>query len=183
MFTIDMLFHLGKSLYLKLFVILLFLTIIKWWWSARFNDHYKRTTAFDNFSPKFNLSNRRSFENVLNCRKTRVEKICHQKFGKNHLKLNGAFLRKSALPLLFINDFNRIIFCGVPKAASSSWRRFFIEASGGSVTNSTDLHAPNEHLRPFYTYSDEELDKRLDEYTKIAIVRHPFHRILSGKFW
>ncbi|XP_039249040.2 carbohydrate sulfotransferase 11-like [Styela clava] len=106
-----------------------------------------------------------------------IEREC-EKYDEE-LKLKS---RKDAIPHMIVDDERRILFCDIPKVASSNWKRVFIDDLKIKVNGSSnirDVHA-KRLLPDLRYYTPEEQDYRLKNYFKFMFVRHPFERLLSA---
>ena len=81
----------------------------------------------------------------------------------------------------------QMLYCPVPKVASTTWGRIFLVLSGHlNTTNPLDIKPDDVHHKysSFKTYlgdfSPEEIQYRLDNYFKFMLVREPFGRLVSA---
>lgn len=91
---------------------------------------------------------------------------------------------------LIVDDQHKIIYCLVPKVASTNWKRVLLALNTDSKQGSNELNPlrfrGNESsvLNSFKTlnqYSDmEEVLFKINNYLKFVFVRHPFERLLSA---
>ncbi|XP_041659584.1 carbohydrate sulfotransferase 8-like [Cheilinus undulatus] len=84
---------------------------------------------------------------------------------------------------LFVEDQFRLLYCEVPKAGCSNWKRVLMVLSGkfSSVLNLThDQVHTNVHLRHLKECGPDGVAERLENFTKILFVREPFQRLVSG---
>ena len=80
----------------------------------------------------------------------------------------------------------QVIYCLIPKAASTSWKRVLIRSSTNQTLRKRDLYQltllRKYGLVSLAAFSKEEIQKRLKTYFKFLVVRHPFIRLLSA-YW
>lgn len=83
--------------------------------------------------------------------------------------------------------FFQLLYCQIPKVASTTWRRIFIVLSGKVDTrdpmtlSSNDVHHKyDQHLTHLQEFPDDEIQYRLNNYFKFVFVREPFERLLSA---
>lgn len=84
---------------------------------------------------------------------------------------------------VFVEDRSRLLYCEVPKAGCSNWKRVLM-VLGGSATSTRDIphdaaHYSN-HLRRLESYDRAGIADRLRSYTKVLFVREPFERLVSA---
>lgn len=84
---------------------------------------------------------------------------------------------------VYVEDRFRLLYCEVPKAGCSNWKRVLM-VLGGSATSTRDIphdaaHYAN-HLRRLDGYDRVGISKRLRSYSKVLFVREPFERLVSA---
>ncbi|XP_070828211.1 carbohydrate sulfotransferase 8-like [Chaetodon trifascialis] len=84
---------------------------------------------------------------------------------------------------VYVEDRSRLLYCEVPKAGCSNWKRVLM-VLGGSATSTRDIphdaaHYAN-HLRRLESYDRAGIAERLRSYTKVLFVREPFERLVSA---
>lgn len=84
---------------------------------------------------------------------------------------------------VYVEDRSRLLYCEVPKAGCSNWKRVLM-VLGGSATSTRDIphdaaHYAN-HLRRLESYDRAGIANRLRSYTKVLFVREPFERLVSA---
>ncbi|XP_035645922.1 carbohydrate sulfotransferase 8-like [Oncorhynchus keta] len=84
---------------------------------------------------------------------------------------------------VYVEDRSGLLYCEVPKAGCSNWKRVLM-VLGGSATSThgiahDDAHYANQ-LRRLDTYSQAGVAERLRSYTKVLFVREPFERLVSA---
>ncbi|XP_038077133.1 carbohydrate sulfotransferase 11-like [Patiria miniata] len=94
-------------------------------------------------------------------------------------------LSKEALTHYIVDDTHRLLYCNIPKVASTSWLRIFL-ALKGVLANAYDgdqqfvQKDAASSLRLLSSYGRHEMETILRTYTKFVFVRNPFTRILSA---
>lgn len=84
---------------------------------------------------------------------------------------------------VFVEDRSRLLYCEVPKAGCSNWKRVLMVLGGSAVsTGDIDHDAAHygNHLRRLDGYDSGGLARRLRSYTKVLFVREPFQRLVSA---
>jgi len=81
----------------------------------------------------------------------------------------------------------QVLYCAIPKAASTTWKTLFAVATRHPLTSSMSEHqAENEQfmarigLRFLSSYSSHDVTTRLATYRKLLVVRHPLTRLVSA---
>ena len=83
---------------------------------------------------------------------------------------------------LLYDDATKIIFCYVPKAGCSNWKRMFAVLNGTEKANSSERPSEDvlRNVNKLEYLSKTEQNKRLKTYFKFAFVRSPLERIVSA---
>ena len=76
-----------------------------------------------------------------------------------------------------MEDAHKIIFCSIPKVASTTWKRVLADLQG--LKQGIYVHQARLWRR-LGEYSEEGQSHRLKNYFKFMFVREPLHRILSA---
>ena len=82
---------------------------------------------------------------------------------------------------LVVDDRNRILYCPVPKACSTSWRNILL-VSSGKFRTVEELGSPvrKSFERRLNTYNKAEREYRLKNYVRFMVSREPLSRIVSN---
>ncbi|KAJ7348760.1 Carbohydrate sulfotransferase 14, partial [Desmophyllum pertusum] len=81
------------------------------------------------------------------------------------------------LRFIVVDDENKIIYCTVPKVATSTWKRILGDLRG--LKQGINIHQW-DLWRWLYQYTEEEWTQRLQTYFKFVFVREPLNRLLSA---
>lgn len=84
---------------------------------------------------------------------------------------------------VFVEDKYKILYCEVPKAGCSNWKRVLMVLAGVAKSAKEIKHNAvhySNHIRQLDSYSREEIAKRLQTYTKVLFVREPLERLVSA---
>ncbi|XP_055365948.1 carbohydrate sulfotransferase 8-like isoform X2 [Betta splendens] len=92
-------------------------------------------------------------------------------------------LSQQQVSRVYVEDRFGLLYCEVPKAGCSNWKRVLM-VLGGSATSTQDIphdaaHYTN-HLRRLDSYDRAGITKRLRSYSKVLFVREPFERLVSA---
>ncbi|XP_039184558.1 carbohydrate sulfotransferase 9 isoform X1 [Crotalus tigris] len=84
---------------------------------------------------------------------------------------------------IYVEDKYKLLYCEVPKAGCSNWKRILMILSGltkSAANISHDSVHYGDHLKKLDSYNIKEIQKRLKTYTKIIFVRDPMERLVSA---
>ena len=125
-------------------------------------------------------------------RKARVEKACRdfrdqiKKDEKKRDKIDHHVVGPEGDPPdpnVLVSRKERFFWCKVPKAASTSWKAYFLKQSGKGVEGMESWSGPQISARfwnpakEFLQFSDAQDVTGMDSF---ITVRHPFERLLSA---
>lgn len=87
------------------------------------------------------------------------------------------------LSRIFVEDRYKLLYCEVPKAGCSNWKRVLMVLNG-SASSTRDISHNTAHfangLRQLESYNRSGAAERLRAYTKFLFVREPFERLVSA---
>ena len=110
-------------------------------------------------------------------RKARIAKICSREKPRNLTRLQKYFH--------LIDDQLQLVYCSVPKAACSSFKRLFWNAHGlNSISDAPKLHG-HKYMSHYGNFSygnfrRVNLTEKIAAYKSFMFVRHPFNRLVSA---
>ncbi|XP_007933753.1 carbohydrate sulfotransferase 9 [Orycteropus afer afer] len=84
---------------------------------------------------------------------------------------------------IYVEDKHKILYCEVPKAGCSNWKRILMVLNGlaSSAYNiSHDAVHYGKHLKKLDSFDLKGIYMRLDTYTKAVFVRDPIERLVSA---
>ncbi len=99
--------------------------------------------------------------------------------------MNSIFdLEETSPTNIFIDDKNKFLFCGVPANGAVSWRRVILKMTGKTnKTNLMDIPGDNLFKKGMFKLLNQlsrpEIQKVINEYTKVMVIRDPMERLLS----
>lgn len=102
-------------------------------------------------------------------------------------KYRSSSSRKAITPRhvsrIFVEDRHRVLYCEVPKAGCSNWKRVLMVLAG-LASSTADIHHDTVHygsaLKRLDTFDRQGILHRLSTYTKMLFVREPFERLVSA---
>uniref|UniRef100_G3TAX7 Carbohydrate sulfotransferase n=1 Tax=Loxodonta africana TaxID=9785 RepID=G3TAX7_LOXAF len=84
---------------------------------------------------------------------------------------------------IFVEDRHRVLYCEVPKAGCSNWKRVLMVLAG-LASSTADIQHNTVHygsaLKRLDTFDRQGILHRLSTYTKMLFVREPFERLVSA---
>ncbi|XP_056402776.1 carbohydrate sulfotransferase 8-like [Hyla sarda] len=115
---------------------------------------------------------------IQNHRRTIVNAACFQN------NLNNSRYSAVASRSLFVEHYHKLIYCEVPKAGCSNWKRVIFLLKLGFLHYPEDLKHKDVHnnklLNRLSEYSVDQQKEILNKYTKVMFSRHPFTRLVSA---
>ncbi|XP_053464103.1 carbohydrate sulfotransferase 8 [Nycticebus coucang] len=84
---------------------------------------------------------------------------------------------------IFVEDRHRVLYCEVPKAGCSNWKRVLMVLAGLASSTAHIQHNTVHYgsaLRRLDTFDRQGILHRLSTYTKMLFVREPFERLVSA---
>ncbi|KAJ3595815.1 hypothetical protein NHX12_002229 [Muraenolepis orangiensis] len=92
-------------------------------------------------------------------------------------------LSRRQVSRVYVEDRSRLLYCEVPKAGCSNWKRVLM-VLGGDAASPADIPHDAAHyanrLRRLDSYNRTGIAERLQAYTKVLFVREPFERLVSA---
>lgn len=84
---------------------------------------------------------------------------------------------------IYVEDKHQLLYCEVPKAGCSNWKRVLMVLAGLADSTANITHDSvhyGKHLRKLDSYDPKEVLRRLETYTKVIFVRDPMERLVSA---
>ncbi|CAL8349994.1 unnamed protein product [Merluccius merluccius] len=84
---------------------------------------------------------------------------------------------------IYVENKYKLLYCEVPKAGCSNWKRILIVLAGKAADTQSLKHDAvhyGNHLNTLTSYNRQDIMQRLKSYTKIAFVREPLERLVSA---
>ncbi|KAL0155080.1 hypothetical protein M9458_049343, partial [Cirrhinus mrigala] len=84
---------------------------------------------------------------------------------------------------IYVEDKHKLLYCEVPKAGCSNWKRVLMVLQGlasstGEIQHD-EVHYGN-HLKRLDSFGQKGIIRRLKTYTKVLFLREPFERLVSA---
>ncbi|XP_045125797.1 carbohydrate sulfotransferase 11-like isoform X2 [Portunus trituberculatus] len=84
-----------------------------------------------------------------------------------------------ALDHMHYDDVRKVIYCFIPKVASTSWKKTWLKMTQPR-RNVSAMRRGAIHISLPLLVLDKDKEKKLRTYKKFMVVRHPFERVLSA---
>ncbi|KAM9826616.1 carbohydrate sulfotransferase 8 isoform 1-T1 [Syngnathus typhle] len=136
------------------------------------------SSSLTSFSRLFPLQHWRKLLSILERRRQIIKKMC-AKYKSNVSKT----ITQDQVKNIFVEDKHKVLYCQVPKAGCSNWKRTLMVLAGvtsdpHSITHDT-AHFGN-FLKTLNSFDRQGIMRRLNSYTKVMFVREPFERVVSA---
>ncbi|KAJ7338765.1 hypothetical protein JRQ81_012667 [Phrynocephalus forsythii] len=132
---------------------------------------------------KMSISNNRwkAMGEMQEKRKSVLRNVCRKHVVSEEKRPPIQLLRM--VSRIYVEDKHKLLYCEVPKAGCSNWKRVLIVLSGlaNSAANITHnaVHY-GKHLKKLDSYDLKGIHMRLKAYTKVIFVRDPLERLVSA---
>ncbi|XP_074843356.1 carbohydrate sulfotransferase 9 isoform X2 [Carettochelys insculpta] len=105
--------------------------------------------------------------------------LCKKNKRENQLRTHLVHM----VSRIYVEDRHKILYCEVPKAGCSNWKRILMVLSGLASSaysiSHDDVHY-GKHLKKLDSYDLKGIQTRLNTYTKAIFVRDPMERLVSA---
>ncbi|GCB85637.1 hypothetical protein scyTo_0026363 [Scyliorhinus torazame] len=122
---------------------------------------------------------RRRLREVQRGRRGRVAEACGRARGAG----GPGALAPRHVSRVYVEDRHRLLYCEVPKAGCSNWKRVLMVLAGRAAATAQIQHAAAHHgnaLRRLDSFDRDGMWLRLRTYTKLLFVRDPLDRLVSA---
>ncbi|KAM6943002.1 carbohydrate sulfotransferase 8 [Xenentodon cancila] len=115
---------------------------------------------------------------IIDARQQLMKEIC----AKYKSSLSKTITRNH-VKHLFVEDKYKLLYCQVPKAGCSNWKRTLIVLAG-QASNAHSIKHDTVHyggyLKTLDSFNRKEIMHRLETYKKVIFVRKPLERVVSA---
>ncbi|XP_060099846.1 carbohydrate sulfotransferase 9 isoform X1 [Heteronotia binoei] len=105
-------------------------------------------------------------------------------FCKKHIKESRPLIHLMRMvSRIYVEDKHKLLYCEVPKAGCSNWKRVLIVLNGHARSTYNITHNTvhyGKHLKKLDSYDLKGIHMRLKTYTKVIFVRDPMERLVSA---
>ncbi|XP_054752860.1 carbohydrate sulfotransferase 11-like [Lytechinus pictus] len=111
-------------------------------------------------------------------RKQHLNNMCHKSLPMNH----PHHIHNETLKHLYVNEKYKFVYCSVPKAGCTNWKRVMMAINNSSldVTSISRDDAHHGNMKTLIDYPEDERKRILSHYQKFLFTRDPFVRLLSA---
>uniref|UniRef100_A0AAV2LU26 Carbohydrate sulfotransferase n=1 Tax=Knipowitschia caucasica TaxID=637954 RepID=A0AAV2LU26_KNICA len=129
-------------------------------------------------SPSSPSENRMKLPRTLEARRELMKNMCAK--YKSH---TSRTITREHVRMIYVEDRYKILYCEVPKAGCSNWKRTLMVLAGlasdtHSISHDT-VHYKN-HLKKLDSFDYKGIMHRLQSYTKVVFAREPMERLVSA---
>ncbi|XP_018552894.2 carbohydrate sulfotransferase 8-like [Lates calcarifer] len=122
--------------------------------------------------------NRKTLSDIMEARRKLMKEMC----AKYKSSISRTITRHH-VNNLYVEDRYKLLYCQVPKAGCSNWKRTLMVLAGQasnvqSIKHDT-VHYGN-HLKTLDSFDRQGIMHRLETYTKVMFVREPLERMVSA---
>ncbi|KAM9860830.1 carbohydrate sulfotransferase 8 isoform 1-T2 [Aulostomus maculatus] len=124
------------------------------------------------------LQSWKKFSDILEARRQLMKKMC----AKYKSSISKTITRHH-VKNIYVEDKYKLLYCQVPKAGCSNWKRTLMvlagQASNAQSIKHDTVHYGN-HLKTLDSFDRQGIMRRLETYTKVIFVREPLERMVSA---
>lgn len=112
-------------------------------------------------------------------RRSFLQEFCKKYGGVNHPQSHLFHM----VSRIYVEDKHKVLYCEVPKAGCSNWKRILMVLNGlapSAYNISHDAVHYGKHLKKLDSFDLKGIYTRLNTYTKAVFVRDPMERLVSA---
>lgn len=120
----------------------------------------------------------RKLSSILEARQQLMKEIC----AKYKSSISKTITRHH-VKHIFVEDKYKLLYCQVPKAGCSNWKRTLMVLAGQASNTQSIKHDTvhyGDHLKKLDSFDRQGIMHRLETYTKVIFVREPLERMVSA---
>ncbi|XP_069030078.1 carbohydrate sulfotransferase 8-like [Embiotoca jacksoni] len=129
-------------------------------------------------SGSFSPDRWKKLSSILEARQQLMKEIC----AKYKSSISKTITRHH-VKHLFVEDKYKLLYCQVPKAGCSNWKRTLMVLAGQASNTQSIKHDTvhyGDHLKKLDSFDRQGIMHRLETYTKVMFVREPLERMVSA---
>uniref|UniRef100_UPI0037E792F2 carbohydrate sulfotransferase 8-like n=1 Tax=Semicossyphus pulcher TaxID=241346 RepID=UPI0037E792F2 len=130
------------------------------------------------FTGSFSPETWKKFSDTLEARRALMKEMC----AKYKSSISRTITRHH-VKHLFVEDKYKLLYCQVPKAGCSNWKRTLMVLAGQAPNAQSIKHDTvhyGHHLKKLDSFDRQGIMHRLETYTKVMFVREPLERMVSA---
>ncbi|XP_066505038.1 carbohydrate sulfotransferase 8 [Hoplias malabaricus] len=124
--------------------------------------------------------NIRRLTKIQQSRRRQMREVC-AKYRSSNSRMR--LVNRQHVSRIYVEDTYKLLYCEVPKAGCSNWKRVLMvlqgEASSTGEIPHEQVHYGN-HLKRLDSFSHQGILRRLETYRKVLFLREPFERLVSA---
>ncbi len=129
------------------------------------------------------VSEKRQWEQEQQIRRENVREQCSSLGLETNVTAEWLDKHGDNLRFILVSDIHKALYCYVPKAACTNWKRVFLVlnrfATQDKISQFTMRKIHFTEVPTLNRYSTKDILHRLQTYTTFLVVRNPFTRMLS----
>nr|XP_020448048.1 carbohydrate sulfotransferase 8-like [Monopterus albus] len=129
-------------------------------------------------SSSFTPDRLKKFSDIQAERRKLMKEMCGKYASSTYKTITPHYVRN-----LFVEDKYKLLYCQVPKAGCSNWKRTLMVLAGQAPNTHSINHETvhyGQHLKTLNSFDRQEIMHRLETYTKVIFVREPLERLVSA---
>ncbi|KAK2853524.1 hypothetical protein Q5P01_006185 [Channa striata] len=129
-------------------------------------------------SGSFSPESWKKLSDILEARRQLMKEMC----AKYKSSISRTITRHH-VKHLFVEDKYKLLYCQVPKAGCSNWKRTLMVLAGQAPDTQSIKHDTvhyGHHLKKLDSFDRQGIMHRLETYTKVIFVREPLERMVSA---
>ncbi|XP_060898125.1 carbohydrate sulfotransferase 8-like [Labrus mixtus] len=130
------------------------------------------------FMGSFSPESWKKLSDILEARRQLMKEMC----AKYKSSISRTITRHH-VKHIFVEDKYKLLYCQVPKAGCSNWKRTLMVLAGQAPNAQSIKHDTvhyGHHLKKLDSFDRQGIMHRLETYTKVMFVREPLERMVSA---
>ncbi|KAF7660290.1 hypothetical protein LDENG_00283900, partial [Lucifuga dentata] len=120
----------------------------------------------------------KNLSHILEARRQLMKEMC----SKYKSSISRTITRHHVTNI-YVEDNYKLLYCQVPKAGCSNWKRTLMVLAGQASDAQSIKHNTvhyGKHLKTLDSFDQQGIMRRLETYTKVIFVREPLERMVSA---
>ncbi|KAK5914948.1 hypothetical protein CesoFtcFv8_000586 [Champsocephalus esox] len=140
--------------------------------------HHNSKIVPSSASGSFTPDKWKKLVSIQEARRQLMKEMCAKYKSSISKTITGHHVRN-----LFVEDKYKLLYCQVPKAGCSNWKRTLMVLAGKAPNAQSINHDTvhnGHHLKELNSFDRKGIMHRLETYTKVIFVREPLERMVSA---